>query len=121
MLRVLIDSHLPAAITQAVRKASSLSITHLRDWHGGSRLNQPDTQLLQLAFDERLTILTHDIRTFPVAVKNLFKQGHNHAGVIFVPASFQADDVGGIARALVKLSKAMGEEDWTNRIWFLQR
>jgi len=121
MLRILTDSHVPPDIALAVRKIVPLSLTPLREWHVGNYLHAEDPQLLQLAWEERLTILIYDVNSFPLHVKDRIESGAQHAGVIYVPPSFGQNAIGPIARALVKVWKTKGQEDWTNRIHFLAK
>lgn len=121
MLRLLTDSHVPPAVSVAARKLTSLQILSLREWHEGRHLHETDPILLSLACDESLTIVTYDIRTFPLHVKARLESGLDHTGIIYVPASFRQNDVGRIAKALAKVWKERGSEDWTNQIHFLER
>jgi len=121
MLRFLTDSHVPPAISQAARKLGSLEITPLREWHGGIYLHEHDPKLLALAWDERLTIVTYDVNTFPLHVKARLESGLDHAGVVYVSARYRQNDIGTIARGLVQLWKAEHAADWTNRIYFLDK
>jgi hypothetical protein len=96
------------------------SITALRDWHGGRYLEETDPRLLTLAWEERMTIVTYDLNTFPFAVRDRLESGLDHAGMVYVPARYPQNDVGRIARALAKLWRSEKYADWTNRICFLE-
>jgi len=120
MLRLLLDSHVPPAITKAARQKAALSITPLRDWHGGIYLQESDTRLLALAWEERLTLVTYDVNTFPLVVKARLENGLAHSGMIYVSARFRQNAIGAIARGLVKPWRAERDLDWTNRIRFLE-
>lgn len=119
MLRLVTDSHVPHAVARAARKLTALHITPLRDWHGGLNLNEPDPRLLALAWEDRVTLVTYDVNTFPLTVKALLEAGLSQAGMVYVSARYRQNDVGGLARGLVKLWRAEKELDWTNRIRFL--
>lgn len=119
MLRLLTDSHVPPAVAQAARKLAALNITPLRDWHGGLYLHEPDARLLALAWEERVTLVTYDVNTFPLTVKERLETGLPHAGMVYVSARYRQNAVGAIARGLVKLWRAENHLDWTNRICFL--
>ena len=119
MLRLVSDSHVPPAVAKAARKLAALEITGLRDWHGGLHLNESDARLLAVAWADRITLVTYDVNTFPLTVKERLEAGLSHAGMIYVSARFRQNDVGGIARGLVKLRRAQKHLDWTNRIRFL--
>ena len=113
------DSHVPPGVARAVRKLAPMRIFALRDWHGGVYLHESDARLLALAWEERATLITYDVNTFPLAVKERLEAGLSHAGMIYVSARYRQNDVGGIARGLVKLWRTEKALDWTNRIRFL--
>jgi len=119
MLRVLTDSHVPPTVAQAARKLAPIAITLLREWQGGVPLHESDARLLALAWDERVTLMTYDLNTFPLTVKERMEDGLSHAGMIYVSARYRQNDIGGIARGLIKLWRAEKHLDWTNRIRFL--
>lgn len=119
MLRLVTDSHVPPAVIEAARKLAPLGICPLRDWHNGLHLHQPDARLLALAWEDRVTLVTYDVNTFPLAVKERLEAGLSHAGMVYVSARYRQNDVGAIARGLVKLWRAEKALDWTNRIRFL--
>ena len=119
MLRLVTDSHVPPAIAKAARKLAALDVVPLRDWHGGLYLHESDARLLALAWEENVTLLTYDVNTFPLAVKERLEAGLSHAGMLYVSARYRQNDIGAIARGLVKLWRAERGLDWTNRICFL--
>lgn len=119
MLRLVTDSHVPPAVAKAARKLAALDIIPLRDWHGGLYLNESDARLLVVAWEERVSLVTYDLNTFPLTVKERLETGLPHAGVIYVSARYRQNNIGAIARGLVTLWRAEKNEDWINRIRFL--
>lgn len=119
MLRLVTDSHVPPAVATAARKLATMEITALRDWHGGAHLHETDHRLLALAWDDRVTLVTYDVNTFPLTVKERLEAGLSHSGMIYVSARYRQNDIGGIARGLATLWRAERRLDWTNRIRFL--
>ena len=119
MLRLVTDSHVPPAVAEAARKLAALEITALRDWHSGLYLHESDPRLLAVAWEDLVTLVTYDVNTFPLTVKERLEAGLSHAGMIYVSTRYRQNDIGGIARGLVKLWRAEKDEDWTNRIRFL--
>ena len=119
MLRLVTDSHVPPAVAKAARRLTAIDITALRDWHGGLYLHESDERLLALAWEDRVTLVTYDVNTFPLTVKERLEASLSHAGMIYVSARYRQNDVGGIARGLVRLWRAEMTLDWTNRILFL--
>jgi len=91
----------------------------LRDWHGGQHLQEADPRLLSLAWEQQIAIVTYDVNTFPLFVKERLEQALSHAGMIYVSPAYRQNDIGGIARGLTKLWRRSSEQDWTNRIEFL--
>lgn len=120
MLRIVTDSHVAPAVTKAARRLASLNIVPLRDWHGGVYLHESDPRLLALAWEERITLMTCDVNTFPLFVKQRLEAGLSHAGMIYVSRRFPQNDVGRLAQAVVKLWRSEKNLDWTNRIRFLE-
>jgi hypothetical protein len=120
MLRLVTDSHVPPAVAKTARKLAAVNIAALRDWHEGIYLNESDARLLALAWDERATFVTYDVNTFPLTVKDRLEAGLSHAGMIYVSPRYRQNNVGAIARGLVKLWQGEKNEDWVNRIRFLE-
>jgi len=120
MLRVVTDCHVPPSVAQAARRLDTIEITPLRDWQGGVHLHESDARLLALAWAERVTLMTYDLNSFPFTVKERMEAGLSHAGMIYVSARYRQNDIGGIARRVVKLWRAEKHLDWTNRIRFLE-
>src|SRR5437868_9502846 len=116
MLRLLTDSHVPPDIANAARKLAPLHITPLRDWHGGQHLHESDARLLALSWEERVTLVTYDVNTFPFTVKQRLEAGLSHAGLIYVSARYRENHIGAIARGLARLWRAEKGCHWTNRI-----
>ena len=75
MLRLLTDSHVPPKVAEAVRRMVPAEIIPLREWHGGNYLHQEDQVLLEIAWQEKLTIVTYDVNTFPLHVKARLERG----------------------------------------------
>ena len=119
MLRLVTDSHVPPAVAKAARRLAAVDITALGDWHGGLYLHESDERLLALAWEAHITLITYDVNTFPLTVKERLEAGLSHAGMIYVSARYRQNDVGGIARGLVRLWRAEKALDWINRIRFL--
>jgi len=82
MLRLLTDSHVPPAIAETAATMAALEIVALRDWHSGLYLHESDARLLVLAWEDRVTLVTYDVNTFPLTVKERLEAGLSHAGMI---------------------------------------
>jgi hypothetical protein len=122
MLRLLLDEHLSPKIATAVRRLiASAEVYAISEWQGGVLLGQQDEQILAEATRQKLTLVTCDLRTIPLLLKNWAAQGRTHGGVIFVSRrSFTPGDIGGLARALASLVRDLGTLDWADRAAFLR-
>ena len=69
----------------------------MRDWHGGANLHESAVRLLALAWEERTTLITYDVNTFPLAVKERIEGVLSPAGMIYVSSRYHENDCGGIA------------------------
>lgn len=86
-----------------------------------SFVGQQDGRLLSAATQESLTLVTYDLRTIPTVLSELFADAEAHSAVIFVDdASIRSNNFGRLERALAALWQRYPEEDWTNRVAFLE-
>lgn len=119
MIRLLIETHIPARLVQQLQLRELDAVT-LQDWQGGLFRGAADHRILVAAYTERRVPLTFDRRTFPPLVRELAANGHHHAGIVLAPCkTFAPNDVGGMLRALIRLIEREGEEDWEDRMTYL--
>jgi hypothetical protein len=123
MLKFLLDEHVSKAVTAALRRdRQRLVVRGLAEWDGGCFLGQDDGSILRAAASQGLTLVTNDLKTIPPLLKVWAEEGRDHAGVVFVDAkSITPADIGGLARALLRLWAETNVWDWTNRVGFLHR
>jgi hypothetical protein len=123
MLKFLLDEHISPAVADGLRRRDrSLVVFCLAEWEDREFLGQPDSVCLQEAALQRLTLVTYDRRTIPLLLKIWAEEDQIHGGVIFVDEkTISPSDTGGLVRALMDLSKATGNWDWSNRVYFLRR
>jgi hypothetical protein len=123
MLKLLLDEHISPAVADGLRRRDrSLVVFCLAEWEDGEFLGQPDSVCLQEAALQRLTLVTYDRRTIPLLLKIWAEEDQKHGGVIFVDEkTISPSDTGGLVRALMNLSKATANWDWSNRVYFLRR
>jgi hypothetical protein len=122
MVHILTDEQISPEVAVTARKlCRGIQITSLSQWMNGHFMSATDGEMLREAARQKLTLLSYDLRTIPPLLRVWGEQGIDHGGVIFVDAkSIAQNDIGGIARALCAVWKLLGEEDWTNRSFFLQ-
>ncbi len=123
MLRLLLDEHLsPRVATQLTSHREGLQASSLHTWQAGLYLGASDARILQAASVEGLTLVTYDQRTIPPLLMEWGAQGLSHAGVIFVDTeTIRPDNIGGLVRGLLRAFDELGEDDWTNRVFHLER
>jgi hypothetical protein len=122
MLKLLLDEHISPEVANGVqRRNRSLVIHSMVQWEGGNFLGKEDSVCLLEAARQRLTLVTYDRRTIPPLLKLWAEEERSHGGVIFVDEkTISAADIGALVRALIALTGAAGEIDWTNQVYFLR-
>lgn len=122
MLRLLLDIHIkPAVATQVLRVRPDCPIISLLRWHDGMYRAAPNTEILEAAQRDAMTLITYDQRTVPLLLGGWALRGRSHAGVIFVDGkTMRPDDVGTQVRSLTTLWDAHRHEDWTNIVHYLR-
>ena len=91
------------------------------EWHGGAFLGADDAVCLRAAEAEHLTLVTYDRRTIPPLLKRWTEEGRSHGGVIFVDQkTISPADIGGLVRALIGVSKEIGDADWSDKVCYLR-
>ena len=97
-LLLLLDENISQTIAAQVKHhRPALAIESVHTWRGGAFEGRPDRSLLQAAREEGLTLVTYDQKTIP------------------------SNDFGTLTRALILLWEQRGDEDWQDRIGFLEK
>jgi hypothetical protein len=122
MLRLLTDEHIsPAVARQGSARCRGIRIVATREWEQGHLLSATDEVVLQKAHEQKLTLVTFDLRTIPPLLRLWAEQGVDHSGVVLVDErTLPQDDIGGLVHALCALWRAQNDMDWTNRVVFLR-
>ena len=120
-LRLLLDENMSQTVATQVRyHQPELFIESVHTWRNGKFEGRSDKALLQAAHTEMLTLVTYDQKTIPPLLVELFARGENHSGIVFVDYyTIPSNDFGTLTRALIAFWEQFGNEDWQNRVRFL--
>lgn len=123
MLKLLLDEHISPDVAEGLRRRQRSLVVHsMPEWQQGSFLGKDDSACLQEAAAQRLTLVTYDRRTIPLLLKIWAEEGRLHGGVIFIDEkTISPADIGGLVRALLRLCKETGKQNWIDRVCFLVR
>lgn len=123
MLKLLLDEHISPSVDSGLRRRHrKLTLRWIGEWENGAFLGRDDSDVLEHAAAEGLTLVTYDRRTIPPLLKAWAEAGRDHRGVVFVDEkTISPAGIGGQVRALSNLVREAGRWDWTNRVCFLKR
>jgi hypothetical protein len=126
MLSLLLDEHISPRVAKGLRRLhGKLTVHAMAEWETGAFLCQPDPLILREAFTQNLTLVTYDQKTIRPLLRDWIHEGRPHGGVIFVDdKTIAPEDIGGLVRALAALAALAAQrqnDDWRNRVLFLQR
>lgn len=120
-VRLLLDEHISPDVADLLIK-NNVDTIPMQEWHDGNLLSQSDEQILMAAAAENRALATFDVRSIPVVLRHFAEAGVDHGGVIFISdKTIGQGDIGGIARALLKLSKDYENVSLKNQVLFLSR
>ncbi len=122
-LRLLLDENMSQVVAEQVKHhRPALVIESVHTWQDGAYEGHADKALLRAARTEELTLVTYDQKTIPTFLAELYAEGERHSGVIFVDdKTIPSSDFGPLTRALILLWDRFGNDDWQDRIRFLEK
>jgi len=122
MLSYLLDENISFVVAeQLARKNPQMSVQSVHRFRGGAFVGQEDGSILRAAAQSRLTLVTYDLKTIPPLLAEMAADSVVHAGVIFVDgASIRGNNFGGLVMALLAHWQRYAEEEWANRVAFLE-
>src|SRR5437899_11960873 len=121
-MKLLLDSHIPAAVVRALRtRQPGLDVQHLAQWRAGDLLEADDADILAACAKEARVWVTYDLATVPDLLRALAAEEYDHAGVFLVDdATIPAENVGVLVYGISVLIVEIGEVDKTNLVRFAQ-
>jgi predicted nuclease of predicted toxin-antitoxin system len=119
-MKLLLDENISPAVVEAVKRFdASIDIRHM---HTLTPRATPDPDLLRVAHAAGYVLVSYDTKTLPSHVRDFLERAEPFSGVILVNSRTIAhQDIGGLARALVRLVNESGEQSWTNCTHFLRK
>jgi hypothetical protein len=103
---------LPLAVVEGVRAACTCEIYHLSRWHDGALRTARDEDILTVARESELAVVTGDVGTIPATAYRWMREDEPPGLVVFVPSRMlRSRDVGGLVRALVELCPRLAQLD----------
>jgi hypothetical protein len=122
-MKLLLDEHVPHAVAVGLRRRfPEIAVYAIADWEKGRLRGKPDVEALKAAIAGGLTLVTYDLWTIPILLKEWGLEGRDHCGVIFCDAkTIPQYAVGRLVKQIAKLYKTFRDDDWMNRVEFLER
>ncbi len=122
MLRLLLDEHISRKVAAQVKKRiPGLDVLSIHDWENGRFLATSDGEILRVAAQQNLTLVTYDQNTIFTHMAEIASEGCDHGGIVVVDGkTIRQSDIGGLVKALGWLCEAESMADWKNRTVYLQ-
>lgn len=100
--RLLLDSHVPADVAEAVRDlVPGVDVQHVSTWQEGAYSNAADDVLLEACWQDARALVSKDRATLPGWLALRVADGRDHGGVLFYDLErFKAHQIGALARAI---------------------
>jgi hypothetical protein len=100
--RLLLDSHVPADVADAVRDlCPDVDVQHVSAWHQGAYINAADDVLLEACWQDGRALVCKDRATLPGWMALRVADGREHGGVLFYDLErFKAHQIGALAKAI---------------------
>ena len=100
--RLLLDSHVPADVADAVRDLRpEVEVQHVSTWQEGAYVNAADDVLLEACWQDGRALVSKDRATLPGWIALRVADSREHAGVLFYDLErFKAHQIGALARAI---------------------
>lgn len=120
-MRLLLDAHISPAVARELRRREVDAVA-VSEWLGGNFRTAPDEQLLAAALSDERVLVTYDLRSIPILLREWTETRQRHGGVVLVDErTIQPNDPGGLVRALCALVERTRGTDWLDRVIFLRR
>ena len=109
-MKILLDEHFQNKIAEAVRRERPKAI--VQTIHERGLEGTPDSILLEILDEERVTLVTRDVNTVPSFAAARLAAGQTHGGILLVSRAIPQAAVKELSRRLVEFLDEHGGEDW---------
>ena len=122
MLRFLLDETISKKVAlQAKKRCPEMEIISIHDWENGRFLGMSEEEILVVAAQQHLTLVTYDQNTMLMHMAEFIPEGCDHGGTIVIDGRKMAQrDIGGLVKALCWLWDADTKSDRKNRTGYLR-
>lgn len=118
MLSLLLDDQVAI---QVKTRREDIVIESVQTWQEGVLRGASDDQVLRVAREAGLTLVSYDVNTITPLLAEWAARGERHSGVIFLDRHAVAqNDFGGQVRALLSQWEATPSWDWTDMVVFMR-
>lgn len=121
-LSLLTDEQISPLVAEQVRaRRPDILVTSVSAWRAGALLGALDEDLLRVAAEDQLTLVTYDRVSIPPLLTEWGITGEEYAGVLFIEErTIARADLGGQVLALIAHWDQTHEWEWRNVIAFLR-
>lgn len=122
MLAFLLDEQISHVVMEQLRqKRPEIRIESVLRWQDAELRGKSDEMVLRAAQEDKLTLVTYDLKTILPLALQWATEERDHAGIVLIDdRSIAQEDVGGKVLALLSLWEREKERDWTNIIAYLK-
>ena len=79
-MHLLLDENISWVVAEQIAlKNPAIKSQSVHRWRGGEFIGQADSRLLRAASEEGLTLVTYDLRTIPLLLREMAADGEDHA------------------------------------------
>jgi predicted nuclease of predicted toxin-antitoxin system len=118
-MKLLLDEQISEAVARGFsRRNQSMVIKTVADL--GPR-SHSDHEILTECAQFGFTLVTFDLATIPLLLRDCAKAGRNHGGVILIDERTMAtSDFGAIIEALLSIVRQTADDCWVDRVLYLR-
>jgi len=122
VIRLLADANLSRKLVRScLRLDKKFPFLYIAGWLDGRRRISDEALLLEVLRESGLVLVSFDRRTMAKHADELTRAGMGHADAIVFRRNVSPMDCGKQSRLLVEFWRETADEEWSDRIEYLQR